>query len=639
MSGIVGIYHVDGKTVDLSDVRRMTERLAHRGPDGSDTWHSGPIGLGHRMLWTTPESLHERLPLVSDDGHRALTADARIDNRDELITTLNITTPPERLVDSALILHAYERWGESCPEHLIGDFAFAIWDDEKQHLFCARDHMGVKPFYYYCSDELFTFASEIKALFCLPEVPRELNEAIVACYLTESCDDRTVTSYRNVLCLPAAHAITITQKEVTLRPYWSLDPTREIRFNTDEEYERAFRELFTEAVRCRLRSAFTVGAELSGGLDSSSIVCVARELLQQEGDVSRLHTFSAIFDEVQEVDERHYIHAVLAGGNLEPHYVHPDQLSLFTEVARRFWHVEEVYGLTPTSITYWKIYEAAKDSGLRVLLSGEWGDVVVSHGAGSLADLALRGNWLTVLRELAALSKFYGESKREVLFYQVVLPLVPRGARRVWRRIRHRRPYVRVPSFRLVSADFAKRTELAKRIEAHAGAAEGRPRSSRESHYNNLTELSIQNGLETVDKEAACFSLELRHPFLDRRVIEFCLALPPGQKIRRGYPRAIVRHALAHLLPAEVQWRVTKAVANPYIEHALLTFDRERVKDVLFTNSDVLEPYADSSALREMCHQLAHGDYRKLRSIWHAIVLGLWLRETGFASGGDTKRT
>ncbi|MGA3360029.1 MAG: hypothetical protein ABSC87_07465 [Halobacteriota archaeon] len=127
MSGIAGIYHVDGKTVDPSELRRMTERLAHRGPDGSDTWHEGPIGLGHLMLWTTPESLHEKLPLVS--GALGITSDARIDNRDELITALNIATPPAEITDSALTLAAYERWGESCVEHLIGDFAFAIHRD------------------------------------------------------------------------------------------------------------------------------------------------------------------------------------------------------------------------------------------------------------------------------------------------------------------------------------------------------------------------------------------------------------------------------------------------------------------------------------------------------------------------------
>ncbi len=169
MSGIAGIYYLDEKPVEWETLSRMVDRLVHRGPDGADVWCSESIGLGHRMLSTTPESLLEKLPLVSRSGDLAITADARIDNRDELIGLLRLKDyPAEKITDSQLILTAYEKWGESCSQYLLGDFAFAIWDRRKQTLFCGRDHFGVKPFYYYyCSGQIFVFASEIKALFCL----------------------------------------------------------------------------------------------------------------------------------------------------------------------------------------------------------------------------------------------------------------------------------------------------------------------------------------------------------------------------------------------------------------------------------------------------------------------------------------
>ncbi|MEO0970581.1 MAG: asparagine synthetase B, partial [Cyanobacteria bacterium J06639_18] len=187
MSGIAGIKYLDNSLLHRADLVLMLDTLAHRGPDGADIWVDGNIGLGHRMLWTTPESLIEKQPLVDRVRNLAIAADARIDNREELISQLSLDNSPsdrplnqninqnnsclKTVTDSQLILEAYKKWGEDCLEYLVGDFAFAIWDGCKQTLFCARDHFGVKPFYYYQSDQVFIFASEIKALLCLPQVP------------------------------------------------------------------------------------------------------------------------------------------------------------------------------------------------------------------------------------------------------------------------------------------------------------------------------------------------------------------------------------------------------------------------------------------------------------------------------------
>ena len=266
MSGIMGIYHLDGHPVDREKISKMVDILAHRGVDGADIWLDKSVGFGHRMLWTTPESLIEKLPLVKQDGDLVITSDARIDNREELIAKLQINNrPSDKIVDSELILAAYEKWGEHCPEHLLGDFAFAIWDKRKQKVFCARDPMGVKPFYYYRSNRLFAFASEIKALLCLPEIPRKINELGIGLYLAGISEDEEITFYQNIQRLPKAHSIAISSQSNKLQRYWSLDPSRELKLSSNEEYAEAYREIFTEAVRCRLRSAFPVGSMLSGG--------------------------------------------------------------------------------------------------------------------------------------------------------------------------------------------------------------------------------------------------------------------------------------------------------------------------------------------------------------------------------------
>ena len=382
----------------------------------SGLWSDGSIGLGHRMLWTTPESLHEKQPLLNQSGDLVITADARIDNREELIAALDLTDrAPYSITDSQLILAAYEKWGEICPEKLLGDFAFVIWDGRKQALFCARDHFGVKPFYYYfLSGRFFVFASEIKALLSHPEVPRRLNEVRVGEYLASMFDDKTITFYAGILRLPPAHSLTVSRAGTQLQQYWSLDPSRELQLGSDDAYAEAFRELFIEAVRCRLRTAFPVGSMLSGGMDSSSITCVARQLLARDGG-RRLLTFSAIFDEVTQCDERPFINAVLAQNSLEPHYVHGDRLSPLADLDHVLWHQDEAF-YAPNLFLTWNLYGAAKEQGVRILLDGFDGDTTVSHGEGYLDELAYAGQWFTLAAEIRAYARTFNLSSRRLLW-------------------------------------------------------------------------------------------------------------------------------------------------------------------------------------------------------------------------------
>src|SRR5881296_3903808 len=233
VSGIAGLWRLDGRPGEPAELDGMLARLAHRGPDGTGAWREGRVALGHGMLHTTPESLREQQPLVGTRGDLVLVADARVDNRAELCSLL---PAPSDATDAELILAAYERWGEACPEHLLGDFAFAIWDGRTQRLFCARDHFGVKPFYYHHRPgRLFALASEIKGLLVLPDVPRRLNETRVADYLVPLLEDKEITFYEEIVRLPPAHHMTVSRDGVRIERYWALDPSREIRMKSDAQ--------------------------------------------------------------------------------------------------------------------------------------------------------------------------------------------------------------------------------------------------------------------------------------------------------------------------------------------------------------------------------------------------------------------
>lgn len=633
MSAISGIYYREDRPVNRADLVRMVGLLTHRGIDGSGVWHAGSVGLGHRMLWTTPESLHEHMPLANQPGDLVLTADARIDNRDELIATLGLKTyPSEAIGDGALILAAYERWGERCPEKLLGDFAFAIWDGRKQVLFCARDPLGVKPFYYYHSDRVVAFASEIKALFCLAAVPHQLNEQAVAYYLTRVFEDRELTFYQNIWRLPAAHSLTIDRQAIHRRCYFALDPTREVRLGSDQEYAEAFRDLFSAAVHCRLRSAFPVGATLSGGLDSSAIVCTARNVLAGRTDQS-LHSFSAIFPDMpakdlRKLDERRYVAAVVETGGVDAHYVHADTLSPLIDLDRVLWHQDEAIN-APNLYMHWGLYSAAHQQGVRVFLDGLDGDTTVSHGWTYLAELLWRGRWRTLATEVTAVARRYPAYSPQRIGWEFGLrPLIPPQVLQFGAMMRGRTQPV-WGADTAINPVFARRIGLETRVRDLQQHAMRTTHTARDAHWQGLTAPLIPYTLELADKAAAAFALETRYPFFDRRLVEFCLALPPEQKLHQGWTRTVMRRALDGILPPEVQWRTTKANLSPNFKRNLLVCERNRIEQIIFRQPQLIEPYVDMPALRAAYHryvaQPMHSEQDAFM-VYRSVVLATWLR-------------
>ena len=634
MSGVVGIAYFDGRSVDNADLFRMIDTLAHRGPDGMRIWSDCSIGLGHLTLWTTPESVNERLPFSDVTGALTITADARIDNREELLSALNIRYRlAGEIGDGELILAAYERWGEHCPEHLLGDFAFAIWDARRQTLFCARDHFGVRPFYYYRSDNSFFFASEIKALLSVSEVPQRLNEVRLADYLILLMEDEVSTLYQGIHRLPPRSSLMMRREEIHVRCYWELDPTKEVRFQSDREYADAFHDIFTEAVRCRLRSVGPIGSTLSGGLDSSSIVCVARDVLRKQGG-DHLHTFSGVYDDVFVCDERPYINAVLSQGDIAAHFVHPDRLSPLSSWKgaqcpddEPIWHAQIALNRS--------LYESAENNNVRVLLDGNGGDEIVSHGTFYLTELAISGKYLTFFSEAVPFAEHFHYSLWHVIRKWVIAPIIPDVARYVWRALRRRNqpPWVleNIP----IRVDFAQGIGLEQRYERLEARWKRPFRTCRQQHWLEITSGVETCSLEVMDRIASLFHIEARYPFHDRRLAEFCLSLPSSQKMRQGWTRMIIRRALYNSLPEKVLWRGDKGNIGPSFDHTLFTVDREVLEDIILSNPGSIAEYVDIDDLQRI--------YMRYRSsanigdgfiLWRVAVLALWLRRTGLVSSG-----
>jgi asparagine synthase (glutamine-hydrolysing) len=633
MSGIAGYVCLDGREADRAELQVMLRTLAHRGPDGEGLWCGRHAALGHRLLHTTPESLAETQPLVHRTGAFVLTADARIDNRDELIRELGPLRRDGAATDSELILAAYDRWGRRCPEHLVGDFAFALWDDAKGHLFCARDHFGVKPFYYHHQPaRLFAFATEIKGILALPGVPRRLNASRVADYLQWSFDDQEITFYTGIVRLPPAHTLVVNRERLTLQRYWSLDPEREVRLGSDRAYAEAFMDVFTQAVQCRLRSAFPVGSSLSGGLDSSSIVCTARDVLRRQARPP-LHTFSLLFDDLPECDESPFIDAVLDGGDLVPHRIRGDRLSPLEELDR-YLTCEDGASWVFNMCLHWAMHRSAAEHGVRVFLDGLGGDEVVCHGIGRLPELVRSGRLPELAVSVIRLGRHFGQPPMRILRRVAIRPLLPPAALRLWAARRGRLPPAPGPPRvrPLVASALAKRVGLEERLRHLDRARPAAPSTLRGSHYTALLDGINSAGFESIDPVAAAFSLEPRYPFYDRRLVEFCLALPGEQKLRWGWSRFILRQAMAGTLPERVRRRGGKTNLSAQFNEGFLAFERERIEAVVHGGTQTLAQFVDMEVLRELYRKYSTGERRQnAELVWHPVMLAVWLEHTGLA--------
>ncbi|MFG6106851.1 lasso peptide isopeptide bond-forming cyclase [Leptothoe sp. EHU-05/26/07-4] len=671
MSGIVGVYHLNQETVRSSDVHQMVDALAHRGPDSMDVWCQGPVGLGHRMLWTTPESLHEKLPLVK--GDLAITADARIDNRDELAQVLTLPDQPlEKVTDSEFILAAYEKWGDRCPEYLLGDFVFVIWDGQQQQLFCARDHFGIKPFYYYHqASQSFAVASEIKGLLCLDWIPQKINETRIADYLALMLEDKVITTFEGIWRLPPASRMWVNSADIKIEPYWTLNPDYELKLESDEAYATEFRKIFIEAVNCRLRRAFPVGSHLSGGLDSSSISCVARKVLA-ETTGETLHTFSNIFDTVKECDERPYINAVLQQGGYTPHYIHADTFGPLSDV-EKIWQYEDEPLLGPSHYYPWRLSQAAHQANVRIVLDGFDGDTVVYHCLDRLHELAAQQKWAEFSEAVETTSKNYNLTIGTLLAYYGLPALRQLGKRGRWlafikaanyihRRFKYSRRSLYIkqgikPTFEhllhkfhqsskyqhndlakvdeLVNARFAKQVSLKERIDKFTPKQVSAAVSVRQNHWQAITGGVLSLNLEILDRYTAAFGLEARHPFLDRRLVEFCLAIPSDQKFRKGFGRVIMRQGLHNILPEAIQWRGDKTDMSANFVSGVLNINRSLFEQTLEQHKNLILPYINLDNWQTSWQRLKK--YPKSNKeknlttkdslvVWRTTVLALWLQ-------------
>ena len=549
-------------------------------------------------------------------------ADARIDYRDDLCQILRLD--PARVGDDALILAAYLRWGESCLGHLFGDFAFAIWDPRGGMLFCARDHFGMRPLYYHhAPGKRFVLASDARDIFRAPDVPYGIDEGRIADYLVPELEwiDYTSTFYQHVRRLPPGHRLTVTPGGLNMTEYWRPEPGPAPPAMSDREWADGLLEVLTRAIDQRLRiPSGRVGCMLSGGLDSGSVAALARERMEIQR-AGPLCTFSAAREPGDDCDESRRIHATVAKLGGRATILHPDGIaSRDGELAAS---IEEPFD---GEFLFMKaIFLAARDIGLQALLDGGGGDVVLNEGA-YVTRLLRQGRLVTGIREMLAEPSFWGGSLRvPELVNGLLKAATPEWVKRVTRPRRQRAEARRFVAASLISNDFARRVRIEERCERMYAMFPADWTADPALERIRKIRPNVSAGRERYARLARFAGIEARDPFLDLRVVRYCAHIPGHLLLHEGWPKYLLRKAMAGRLPDEVRWgRGKPHVAWAFTQHFL---QRELGRGHLSLDQMLssLKGYIDAAALQRGWQSFREG--RDCEAVGHAYVLSLWLAQ------------
>ena len=585
-------------------LQSLVDFLSYRGPDSRAIWFEGSVGLGHALLCTTRESRSEFQP-ADLDGRYWITADARLDGRAELIAELAGSGRKVRPTasDSELILHAYAAWGAGCVEHLRGDFSFAVWDAPNNQLFCARDHFGIKPFYYAQSSKVLVLSNTLNCIRLHSEVSGELDEAAIGDFLLFGLNyDNTTTSFRDVQRLPPAHTLTVSQRGLQIRRYWTPPTDGRVRYARPEDYVENFKSILEAAVADRLRSD-RVGILLSGGLDSSSVAAVAKEITRKGAAGTDIRGYTYVYESLIPDKEGDYAREVGKFLGVAVKFIAMDEAQLFER-----WDDPEVSGPEPLENPFLAGLSDTRrniSGECRVLLSGEGGDDLMDFQMWPyVRDLWRKGEWGPLLTDVAN--------------YLWIRPFPWRGIRARALRWAGKDPDQPVfPPW--LNPEFSRRVDLEARWKEENEPPNLWPAHPIHPRGHGCLALPLWTHLfEQDDPGATRCLVETRYPFLDLRMVNYLLALPPFPWF---YKKMLMREAMRGRLPERVRTRPKTPLQGDPVSAQLRLAGVERLKKIPW--SPDLDRYVDR---RAMIAPHAKMDQEQASAGLRPYCLNIWLQ-------------
>ena len=609
MSVQAGIWNFNGEPITRECLAGVSSELESFGADSEAIHTSGNIGTLYRAFHTTAESRFEKQPVISAAG-RMYVWDGRLDNRDELLKQLgNIFASLP--TDADIAATAFDQWGTHCLKMFLGDWAFSVWDPAKEELILARDYIGVRPLFYHCSTDRILWCSHLLpiALRC---APLTLCDEYIAAYLVMH-PDAHLTPYRDIHAIPPGGFVCVTRKCCTPHRYWNFQPYSKITYANDLDYEQHFRELFAQAVRCRLRSDSRILAELSGGLDSSSIVCMADHLVNAEGISSpRVETFSFWDSEEPDDEDSRYVAQVEAQRGVSGHHAELRSIGDSLPIANfKLTAAPGFEGREEVKLAFRKLVQQEQ---YRIILSGRGGDEANGQALDfrvQIADCFCKFQFATAARLMRTWSVRARHPLVQLLGQSVNLILPARARFGRLNQLKRSAPWMH-PAF----AEHHRSSALL--LTAAEGAWWWLP-STRDAFQTINTLAREMSSLPPT-------GVEKRYPFLDQRLLEFLMSIPPDQVLRPGDRRSLMRRALCGLLPKEVVRRKGKSSTGRCVA---LSLDRHwrTIEALLDSPLCCRSGFIDHSVLRNTAVLGRHGTLPQVVRLLRVIALELWLRE------------
>jgi len=614
MSVQAGIWNFNGGPVDGKLLENLSESLRQQGPDGESRYVDGSVALLYRPFHTTAESRLEKQPYVSRRGF-ILTWDGRLDNREVLMADLRSdldASPP----DLAIFAAAFDRWDTDCFRRIIGDWAVSIWKPEQRELLFAADYMAIRHIFYYHKNDQVWWSTDLGPLVLFSGAKFHVDDDYIAGYFAHD-PDAHLTPYPEIREVPPGQFVRIRTGSVAVERFWRFSPKSRIRYKTDAEYEEHFRHLFRQSVRRRLRSDSPILAELSGGLDSSSIVCMADDILANEGEqLPRLDTISYYDDTEPNGDDSTYFQKIEQKRGRIGIHVDGSQVG----GAAASLECSEFRPLPGALGFGQKIGDERADiirrGGYRAVLSGIGGDEFmggVPDPRAHLADLMVQGKFVSLAKQLTAWSLVKRQPWIQLLWQSAIDVLPPFLGQYLVKEAKVE-PWIR--------KDFAKRTRLAIR---QLGVDEyfGLWLPTRRSCIGGVLLMASKLAKYTPPVSAI---EETRYSYLDQNLIEFILSIPASQLLRPGERRSLMRRSLDGIVPQEILSRRTKQVGartpvlvlQKHRGELQKIYERSLSSDLGYIHEDrFLNVISDAHA----------GKTIPLVQILRAISLEYWLRD------------
>ncbi len=539
MCGISGIFNFNGEPVQKSKLERMDRLIYHRGPDGIGEYVDSNIGLGSTRLAIIDLREVANQPMFDADNRYVIVYNGEIFNYVELRNELSAKGYRfNNNSDTEVILNCFMAYGEDCLDKLNGMWAFAIWDTKEKSLFCSRDRYGIKPFYYYKDDNHFIFSSEIKQILeC--GIDKTVNEDTIYDYLVFNFVDHTEqTFFKKIVKLPAGWKITVSADSFRIKKWYDLPEQTQGPVNPKTIYQD-FYNLLYDSVRIRLRSDVEVGSCLSGGLDSSTIVCTMHDILHNEGKAEIQKTYTACYDD-PEIDERKYVEEVIRQTHSVKYYTFPDSSDLRNDFDKMVYHQDEPF-TGATVFAQWSVFKKIHETGIKVVLDGQGADEILI-GYFSFFPFHLKRLLWNPFKFLPEF--FKGVSTTELGILKFAENFIYFNTPSV------RYKHVVSNSKSVIGTHFAASRDRRDVFNTMVAAT-----TLKENRLSNLWNISLPSLLRYEDKNSMAFSVEARLPFLDHRLVEFIFSIPYDQLIKDGWTKSVLRRSVKDKIPEDIRMR------------------------------------------------------------------------------------